>query len=210
MFTAPAHGTGEFDTHFVSASLRPEAVTRIFGIDADAVSRSVIDAEDVFGSDVRSLRDRVGESGGTASRFAALIGFLREQRRQRSRPAPFAAVWAMSKTLATHGSLSVDDLCGELGVSRKHLNKTYRTATGLSPKTFARLTRFRSVIDRLQCPDSDAWATIALDRGYFDQAHLIRDFRQFAGETPTAFMQHRSPDGESVNFNEQPEADPDR
>ena len=164
----------------------------------------VIDGEDLVGRCIRSLRDTIGEVSDTRVRFAALAEFLRLQRQTRSRPAPFAAVWAMGRTLASQGNLRIDDLCDELGVSRKHLNDIYKSATGLSPKKYARLTRFRSVVDTLQGP-AEPWVDIAAERGYFDQAHLIRDFKQFAGETPGSFLVNRGPDGESVNYSDKPE-----
>jgi len=204
MFTAPAHGNDTFVTHFVSASLRPEAVCELFGVDAIDTSGIVIDAEDMLGREIRSLRDRIGEATDTRLRFDALAKFLRTQRRLRARPVPFAAVWAMGRTLATHGNLRVDDLCSELGVSRKHLNTVYKSAAGLSPKMYARLARFRSVVDCLHGAEKP-WVGIAADRGYFDQAHLIRDFKQFAGEAPNSFLENRGPDGESVNFAEVPD-----
>jgi AraC-like DNA-binding protein len=204
LFTAPAHGSDTFTTHFVSASLRPEGVCEFFGADAIDTASRVINAEDLVGHSIQSLRDRIGEASNTKIRFDALAGFLRSQRSTRARPAPFAAVWAMGRTLTLHGNLRIDDLCGELGISRKHLNHVYKTATGLSPKTYARLTRFRSVVDHLQGP-AEPWVRIAADKGYFDQAHLIRDFNQFAGETPKSFLKSRGPDGESVNFADLPE-----
>ena len=101
-------------------------------------------------------------------------------------------------------NLRVERLCTELGISRKHLNKLYRSAVGLSPKTYARLARFRSVVERMQDP-VDSWAHIAAEEGYFDQAHLVRDFNQFAGEAPESFIRNRGPDGESVNFSGTPQ-----
>ncbi|MGI9288225.1 MAG: helix-turn-helix domain-containing protein [Pseudomonadales bacterium] len=204
LFTAPAHGTDFFTTHFVSASLKPEGVCEFFGVDAIDTARRVINAEDLVGQCIRSLRDRVGEAPSAEFRFAALSDFLRVQRLSSARPAPFAAVWAMGRTLALQGDLRVDDLCSELGISRKHLNNIYKSSTGLSPKTYARLTRFRSIVDRIQGP-LESWVGIAADKGYFDQAHLIRDFKQFAGETPNSFLRNRGPDGESVNFADLPD-----
>ena len=69
---------------------------------------------------------------------------------------------------------------------------------GLAPKTIARLMRFRRVVDRNPADLSARWTEIALDAGYFDQAHLIRDFRQFAGMTPVEFLRNRLADGSGV------------
>lgn len=199
LLTAPAHGNELFETHFVAASLRPAGVPELFGVDAVESAGQVIDAQSMIGSGVRSLRDSLGDLTTTAARFGLLARFLRQQKARFSRPAPFAAIWAAGQTLSSHGNVRIEDLCGSLGVSRKHLNHLYRLAVGLTPKTYARLTRFRSVIARIDDPAS-AWADVAANRGYFDQAHLIRDFKRFAGESPTSFLRNRAPDGESVNY----------
>ena len=69
---------------------------------------------------------------------------------------------------------------------------------GLPPKTVARLLRFRRAVDRCAAAPSSRWSDIALDAGYLDQAHLIRDFRQFAGMTPVEFRRSRLPDDSGV------------
>ena len=179
LLTAPAHGSDGFATHFVSASLKPEGVCELFGVHAIETARRVIDAEDFVGHSIRSFRDGIGEAPDVEHRFTLLADYLREQRRIRHRPASQAAIWAMRQTQAMQGDLRVDDLCKELGISRKHLNTLYKSSIGLSPKMFARLTRFRSVLEIIQ-GDSQSWVDIATNRGYFDQAHLIHDFREFA------------------------------
>ena len=204
LYAAPAHGNETFMTHFVCASLRPEGVRQIFGVDAVDTAAQVIDAEDLLGSSVRTLRDRIGEAADTAGRFSALADFLRVQHQSRARATSEAAIWAMAYTLNHQGNVRIQHLCSELGISRKHLIELYKSAAGLSPKTFARLTRFRSVVARVQNP-ADTWVNIASEFGYFDQAHLIRDFNQFAGESPSSFLANRAPDGESVNYGEAPD-----
>jgi len=66
-----------------------------------------------------------------------------------------------------------------------------RDEVGLTPKLFARITRFRRIIDSLQGSRQIHWSGLALECGYFDQAHFIHDFRAFAGISPAAYLQHR-------------------
>ena len=206
LFAAPAGTTGMFRTHFVGASLRPQGVTGIFGIDAVDVANRVLDAGDVVGPSLVSLRDRIGESASTAESLDILAGFLRLASEKASRPVSSAAVWAMDRTLARSGDVRIGQLCKELGVSRKHLNALYRSAAGLSPKVYARLIRFQSLIDNIQNPEN-SWVHVAATRGYFDQSHLIRDFREFAGETPASLVDSCSPDGKGVNYADPPDAE---
>jgi AraC-like DNA-binding protein len=74
-----------------------------------------------------------------------------------------------------------------IGFSPRQLERRFLDAVGISPKLFCRMQRFQSIFQRMDRPDFD-WATAALDCGYYDQAHLIRDFREFSGKTPTALF----------------------
>ncbi|SFO91006.1 Helix-turn-helix domain-containing protein [Mesorhizobium sp. NFR06] len=75
-------------------------------------------------------------------------------------------------------------LAREIGWSRKHLAAKFTDAIGIGPKTLSRIVRFNRALS-LSKRQGDDWAGIAADCGYADQAHLVREFRQLAGETPT-------------------------
>jgi methylphosphotriester-DNA--protein-cysteine methyltransferase len=75
-----------------------------------------------------------------------------------------------------------------VGLSQRRFIQAFKTEVGLTPKLFSRIQRFqrtRSVIHRDPSPD---WASIALDLGYFDQSHLIREFLEFSGHSPTTYL----------------------
>ncbi|GAA4685353.1 helix-turn-helix domain-containing protein [Phytohabitans rumicis] len=76
-------------------------------------------------------------------------------------------------------------LAAELGWSGRHLASTFRREIGLTPKMAARVLRFERAYAALGSADS--WADIAVSCGYYDQAHLIRDFKEFAGAPPGHF-----------------------
>jgi methylphosphotriester-DNA--protein-cysteine methyltransferase len=67
----------------------------------------------------------------------------------------------------------------------------YRRQLGLPPKVLARVIRFNRLLRRLDEEGDVRWADLAVDCGYYDQAHLHRDFRQFAGATPAGFLAAR-------------------
>jgi AraC-like DNA-binding protein len=80
-------------------------------------------------------------------------------------------------------------------LSARQLERRFRHATGIPPKLFGRMRRFQRVFHALESPDGrwaespyGRWADVALRCGYYDQAHLIRDFRQFAGKPPAALL----------------------
>ena len=105
------------------------------------------------------------------------------------------ALRAVAELEASGGALRVETLSGTLGVSRQYLAAQFRDHVGLSPKLFARICRFRSAraaalatAPVLAGPHGHDWATLALDNGYFDQSHLIRDFQDFTGASPDVHM----------------------
>jgi AraC-like DNA-binding protein len=74
-----------------------------------------------------------------------------------------------------------------MGISTRQLQRRFRAAVGIAPKVFCRIQRFQQVVRAMDNPSHD-WTAIATGAGYYDQAHLIRDFRQFAGKTPSALL----------------------
>jgi transcriptional regulator GlxA family with amidase domain len=95
--------------------------------------------------------------------------------------------------------VAIGRLAREVGWSHRHLIARFKQQVGLGPKTAARLVRFDEVLRRLDERRPLDWGLVAVEAGYADQAHLIRDFRQFTGTTPTEFLPRTLPwerDGE--------------
>jgi len=102
------------------------------------------------------------------------------------------ALRAVAELEASGGALRVEALAAAFGVSRQYLAAQFRDHVGLSPKLFARICRFRSAraaaLASTPGQHGQDWATLALDCGYFDQSHLIRDFHDFTGSSPDLHM----------------------
>lgn len=94
--------------------------------------------------------------------------------------------------LAAHGgAVRLDDAARECGLSLRQFRRHCIAQTGVSPKTLARIGRFRKAWEQSLEPGRTSWADLALDCGYFDQAHLVSDFVEFSGFTPGAFRRMR-------------------
>ena len=87
---------------------------------------------------------------------------------------------------ATGGNLDIGSLTDELGCSRRYLIAKFNDHVGVPPKLFARILRFQGACS-LAASGTYGWSEIAQRSGYYDHAHLIRDFQQFAGRTPASF-----------------------
>ena len=100
-------------------------------------------------------------------------------------PGGLLGLRAVAAIEAAHGTLTVEALADTLRVSRQHLALQFRQQVGITPKLFARICRFRRALALLRDrPRGGNLAALAAECGYFDQSHLIRDFRDFADMAP--------------------------
>lgn len=94
---------------------------------------------------------------------------------------------AIARIVAHRGNVRIDPLAREIGISRQHLARQFLHHVGVPPKTFARVVRFRRLTEQLGTR-TRGWAEVALEHGFYDQSHLIAEFRELAGTTPDAFQ----------------------
>jgi AraC-like DNA-binding protein len=155
----------------------------------------VVELEPLFGRAGVLLREALGCAHDWEQRFALLDDFLLARLDDRLSPVP-AVTRALARLRASGGSVRVDVLAAELGCSRRYLAAGFREQVGVSPKLLGRILRFRRAVSLIG--SGPGWAEIALTCGYYDQAHLVRDFRQFAGSSPREFARRMLPDGGGV------------
>ena len=89
--------------------------------------------------------------------------------------------------------MRIGQMADEIGISHKHLLREFDRCVGLTPKTFARVCAFQRAIQSVGHKAQVEWAETAARCGYYDQAHLIREFRVFSGLTPTNYLMKRGP-----------------
>jgi AraC-like DNA-binding protein len=147
-----------------------------------ALGAEPVALEDVLGAQALELEERLAEAPTWTARFQVLDDAF-ARRLADARPAPADVRWAWQRLRLTAGAVRIDDLAGELGWSRRHFAHRFKAELGIAPKTAARLLRFQHATQRLR--SGDALGDVALDCGYYDQPHMNREFRQFAGCPPT-------------------------
>ena len=146
-----------------------------------AIADGDVDLGDLWGRDGAVVRERVLEAGEPDAALAALAAILRERlvRPVVIDPAVIEAARALDRGAA------VGRIAARLGLSERQLLRRFTAQIGLTPKRFARVRRFQRVL-RAAGAGAD-WARVAVDHGYYDQAHLIHEFRELAGMCPTAY-----------------------
>lgn len=169
----------------IEVELTPLAARMVFRESMRGLARQVVALEDLLGPEALRLEQRLADAATWDERFD-LVETLLVGRLSSVDPPPPDVEWAWRRLCAAAGSVTVGELAGELGCSRKHLASRFREHVGLPPSVIGRVARFRRAVDRLSAPRVTI-AEVAAECGYYDQAHLDRDFREFAATTPTAY-----------------------
>ena len=181
--------------HGIQVNLSPLGAYRLFGLPMRDLANRIVALEDVFGPSGRFLAERLAAAPAWAERFALLDAEFGA--RLVAGPEPSAEVaWAWRRLVRTGGRLRVAELAREVAWSPRHLVNRFGAQVGLAPKPTARMLRFHRA-SRLVLRGTDLSA-IAADCGYYDQAHLNRDFRALAGCTPLAYRNAELPDAGGI------------
>lgn len=176
----------------LQVDLTPLGALRLLAVPMQSLAGRTVELADVVGSFADELED-LFDTPGWAARFDALDRLLLK-RLAEARPTSHLVVAAWGAIERSGGQVSVGALARGLDTSRKHLDALFRHALGMSPKRLARLHRFARALERLSGSDASL-AEVAQACGYYDQAHLNRDFRAFAGEAPLAHLSRHLEDG---------------
>jgi AraC-like DNA-binding protein len=162
--------------------LSPPGARRLLGVPLSELGPPVTDLGDLLGPAADRLLDRLATAPAWAARFDLLDAEL-SARAATGAPPPPVAERAWRRLCGTGGRIGVARLAAELGCSRRYLSSRFAELTGVSPKTYGRIVRCRGAM-RLLSTRPAPLADVAARCGYFDEAHLIRDFRLLVGVSP--------------------------
>ena len=176
----PLGAVNLFGIRFWPAGARP-----LLRVPAGELRQRILPLDDVSALLDRDLGDAVAAGRTPPQRLRAAEQAIRRLLGGRLAPDPVAE-YAAQVMVRTHGMLSISALQSRLGISSRQLERRFDVSVGLRPKLLCRILRFRRVFRAIECEED--WASVAVACGFHDQAHLIRDFREFTGETPARFF----------------------
>ena len=176
----------------VAIELTPLGSRALLGLPAGELWDLSLEFADVVGAAGGELWDRLQVAAGWDERFAVCDEVLSRLAGQDAVASELQHCWGT--LVASGGRISMTDLAAETGYSRQHLGRRFRHEFGLSPKLAARVVRFERARRMLQSVSSFvSISQVAVSCGYYDQAHLNRDFIELAGCTPTEIVNEELP-----------------
>jgi AraC-like DNA-binding protein len=150
-----------------------------------------VSLEDIWGVDARGLRERLIEAG-PDERFAILEGWLLQHARGDLTGHP-AVTYALTEFAGVPHTRTVSEVTDRVGLSQRRFIELFDEEVGLTPKLYCRIQRFQHAIRRVHRSEDVDWADLAAMSGYYDQSHMIRDFQEFSGLNPSAYLRDRGP-----------------
>ena len=184
LYAGAVHIESDGAAECVQVDFTPLGAYRFFGGAVVDLTARMIEVGDVLGGEGSRLRERLGATNGWQRRFDILEDFVAD--RANHLPSP-ELEFAYRRLALSGGGARIATLAEEIGWSRKHLVNRFRSEFGLAPKSLARMMRFHRACGLARTGTSSGWAGIAVDSGFADQAHLVREFAALAGEPPTAW-----------------------
>jgi AraC-like DNA-binding protein len=157
----------------------------LIGVPLDVLGNDHVALSDIWGSAAMSLQDAVMKATTPHERCARVERSLAARLRGGGRPHPAIVAAVRALTRAEHPS-GVTAVAHASGLSLRRFIEVFRRDVGLRPKQFARVMRFRRALGLLSRRQMSL-SSLALDAGYYDQAHFTREFKEFSGLSPTTY-----------------------
>lgn len=154
----------------------------------------VVEADLVFGPDILRLRNLLLHAPTVRDMFYVASQFMLDWGKAGLNPDPaFQCIqYAVQQMTLQAEQISLNELVGRIGYSSKHFIHLFKKQVGVTPKEYLKIMRFQKVVLELeQQTNLPHWTHLALDCGYYDQAHFIHDFKQFSGFTPEEYLNRK-------------------
>lgn len=165
----------------------PGGIHRLLGVPMHELSDRGFDAGDFFGSEIRSVNDQLRNALTLEEGKNIVEQFLLKKAGKLKPSLPFDA--AVKILLKSSGVLSVEETASIACLCLKQFERKCKERIGMNPKMYARILRFSKAYRLREAFPELSWVKIACDASYFDQMHMIRDFKEFAGVNPSVIEQ---------------------
>lgn len=193
-------------TLIMGVAFKPGGAYALPGFGVSEISNSHLSASDVWGHQAQFLWEELAGLPDAQSRVTALERALIKVIARGRQRALHPAIQTALEELHHHPSaVSVRELADDRGLSQRRFIELFTRQVGITPKLYSRIQRFQNTLQQVHVRRQIDWCELAFDAGYSDQSHLIRDFHQFSGLSPTQYRALRTENHNHVALKDSPE-----
>lgn len=170
--------------------LQPYAIPALFGIPSLKIKNELPDLVALLGQEGEDLTEKMMQARDNSQRLSIINHFLEQRLTFYERPEIANAV---QQIYSANGNINIKKLVMHSCLSQRQFERKFKEHIGFSPKTYARIVRFNALLWNYQ-KENATLTQVAVDFGYYDQAHFIQDFRQFSGYNPKTYFSGKAND----------------
>ncbi len=167
----------------VRVDFHPGGLYRLLGIPMTHLFDGGFNALEILGTEMNGINQQLLDAPDNETRKNVVENFLLEKRNRLKTTLPFD--FAIKELIQSDGNIPIEKIASLACLSLRQFERKCAERIGMSPKTFARIARFSKAYRLREAQPDLTWTAIAHEAGYFDQMHFIRDFKEFAGVTPS-------------------------
>lgn len=179
-------------SNMIGVHLKPGGCHPFVDFPMVELNNNTIELDTIWGNEVHSLREAILETPGIDKKFRILENYFLVKGKNKMENHALVN-FSVGQLIQSPQMWTIRHLSDKTGVTQKHLITLFKKYVGLSPKMFSRINKFQKVIQLIEQQQKIDWAMLSYECGYFDQAHFIKEFRDFSGINPGLYLEKRGP-----------------
>ncbi|WP_299189398.1 helix-turn-helix transcriptional regulator [uncultured Aquimarina sp.] len=177
----PLGTTGSFVVRF-----QPNGLLPFTNVDIKEIQNTAVPLDKIFGKDGEQIGEQILKANTTLERIELIETFLLKRLTEKNTIDTIIKS-TIDTILQANGQLSVHELSKQNNINRRQLTRKFSSTIGLSPKQLSKTVRIQNTLKTLLTKEVTSLTDLAYQNEYFDQAHFIKDFKEFTGLTPKEF-----------------------
>ncbi len=175
------------NSSMIVIQIRPGQAYNFFEFPLNEITNQIIELEDIWGTGFGELRERILEAAEPSDKITITEKYLTDLFEKQNSTKKIID-YTVAKINSCSSFIEIKKLQNEIGISHKHFIHLFEKNIGVTPKYFLRLMKFQKVLSSINFQKKINWAQLACNSGYYDQSHLINEFKKFTGFSPSNYL----------------------